>query len=50
MHVSVQRVVPDLLCRSLEDVKGFYERVLGLEPVMDHGWIVTLPDPVRSSA
>lgn len=45
--MSVQRVVPDLLSRSLEEAKGFYGRVLGLEPVMDHGWIVTLADPSR---
>ncbi len=48
--MSVQRVVPDLLSRSLEDAKGFYGRVLGLEPVMDHGWIVTLADPGRPGA
>jgi len=45
--VSVERVVPDLTCRSLSKAKGFYARVLGLEPVMDHGWIVTLADPQR---
>lgn len=48
--MSVQRVVPDLLSRSLEDAKGFYGRVLGLEPVMDHEWIVTLADPGRPGA
>lgn len=48
--VTVQRVVPDLASRSLEDAKSFYGRVLGLEPVMDHGWIVTLADPKRPSA
>ena len=50
LHVGVQRVVPDLLSRSLEDAQGFYARVLGLEPVMDHGWIVTLADPGRPGA
>lgn len=45
--MSVERVVPDLLSQSLEDAKGFYGRVLGLEPVMDLGWIVTLADPGR---
>ncbi len=39
--MGVQRVVPDLLTPSLADAKGFYGRVLGLEAVMDHGWIVT---------
>ena len=40
-------MVPDLPSRSPEDAKGFYARVLGLEPVMDHGWIVTLAPPDR---
>lgn len=42
-----ERVVPDLPSQSLEDAKGFYRRVLGLEPIMDHGWIVTLAPPDR---
>lgn len=45
--MSVERVVPDLLSQSLEDATAFYSRILGLEPVMDHGWIVTLADPSR---
>jgi uncharacterized glyoxalase superfamily protein PhnB len=45
--MGVERVVPDLHSRSLEDAKGSYQRILGLEPVMDHGWIVTLADPAR---
>lgn len=43
--VGVQRVVPDLASRSLEEGERFYSQVLGLQPVMDHGWIVTLADP-----
>jgi catechol 2,3-dioxygenase-like lactoylglutathione lyase family enzyme len=43
--VSVERVVPNLASRSLEAAKRFYGHVFGLEPVMDHGWIVTLADP-----
>lgn len=50
MPMGVERVVPDLTSQSLEDDKRFYSRVLGLVPVMDHGWIVTLADPVRPSA
>lgn len=50
IDMGVERVVPDLTSRSLEDAKAFYGRVLGLEPVMDHGWIVTLADPNRPSA
>lgn len=48
--MSVERVVPDLTSRSLDEAKVFYRRILGLEPVMDHGWIVTLADPNRPSA
>jgi len=43
--VTVERVVPDLTSRSLDEAKHFYDSVLGLQPVMDHGWIVTLADP-----
>lgn len=43
--MAVERVVPDLVSRSLGESRTFCQRVLGLEPVMDHGWIVTLADP-----
>jgi catechol 2,3-dioxygenase-like lactoylglutathione lyase family enzyme len=45
--MSVNRIVPDLASRSLDAATRFYGGVLGLEPVMDHGWIVTLGDPQR---
>jgi catechol 2,3-dioxygenase-like lactoylglutathione lyase family enzyme len=45
--MAVSRIVPDLKSESLEDAKAFYTRVLGLQVVMDHGWIVTLADPER---
>jgi catechol 2,3-dioxygenase-like lactoylglutathione lyase family enzyme len=45
--MAVIRVVPDLNSTSLEEAKAFYTRVLGLQVVMDHGWIVTLADPQR---
>ncbi len=48
--MGVRRVVPDLASRSLETAKAFYGEVLGLQPVMDHGWIVTLADPERPGA
>ncbi|MEV1143486.1 hypothetical protein [Micromonospora sp. NPDC049799] len=31
----------------MKEAKAFYTDVLGLEVVMDHGWIVTLADPER---
>lgn len=45
--MGVRRAVPDLSSTSLEAAKAFYGEVLGLRPVMDHGWIVTLADPER---
>ena len=46
----VRRMVPDLRSRSLDEAKAFYVGVLGLEVVMDHGWIVTLVDPRHPTA
>lgn len=48
--MGVQRVVPDLPSRSPANATAFYRSVLGLEVVMDHGWIVTLADPQRPNA
>jgi catechol 2,3-dioxygenase-like lactoylglutathione lyase family enzyme len=48
--MGVSRVVPDLSSSSLAEAKRFYADVLGLRPVMDSGWIVTLADPRRPSA
>jgi catechol 2,3-dioxygenase-like lactoylglutathione lyase family enzyme len=45
--MGVRRVVPDLASRSLDAAKGFYSDVLGLQTVMDQGWIITLADPER---
>ena len=45
--MGVSRVVPDLVSTSLDSAAAFYGDVLGLLPVMDHGWIVTLADPDR---
>ena len=43
--MSTDRIIPDLTCQSLPLAARFYHDVLGLEPVMDHGWIMTLADP-----
>ncbi len=45
--MGVRRVVPDLASRSPAASAEFYRKVLGLHPVMDLGWIVTLSDPER---
>ncbi|MFI8966202.1 VOC family protein [Streptomyces sp. NPDC053493] len=47
--MSVRRVVPNLRVRRPEESRDFYAR-LGLEPVMDHGWISTLASPAVPAA
>lgn len=41
--MKVKRVVANINAsgRSLDDAKRFYRDVLGLDILMDHGWIVT---------
>jgi catechol 2,3-dioxygenase-like lactoylglutathione lyase family enzyme len=43
--MAVKRVVADLKSDSMEEAKAFYTSILGLEVVMDLGWIVTLAAP-----
>ena len=43
--MTISRIVPDLASPSVRRTQGFYSDVFGLQPVMDHGWIVTLADP-----
>jgi catechol 2,3-dioxygenase-like lactoylglutathione lyase family enzyme len=45
--MAVKRVVADLKSESMEEATAFYTDIVGLEVVMDHGWIVTLADPHR---
>ncbi len=45
--MGVRRVVPDFASQSLETAKAFYGELLGLQSVMDLGWITTLADPAR---
>jgi catechol 2,3-dioxygenase-like lactoylglutathione lyase family enzyme len=40
--MTVKRVVPDLATQGMEASRRFYADLLGLVPVMDLGWIVTL--------
>ncbi|MEV0847537.1 VOC family protein [Streptomyces sp. NPDC049954] len=46
--MSVRRIVPVLPSSSLPQSRAFYE-LLGLEQVMDHGWIATFAEPERPS-
>lgn len=42
--MEIQRVVPDLTVTDLAAAVRQHTAVLGLDVVMDHGWIVTLAD------
>jgi catechol 2,3-dioxygenase-like lactoylglutathione lyase family enzyme len=39
--MAVKRIVPNIAAERVVDAKAFYGDVLGLNLVMDHGWIVT---------
>jgi catechol 2,3-dioxygenase-like lactoylglutathione lyase family enzyme len=47
---AVKRIVADLHAEDPAASRGFYEGVLGLEVVMDHGWIVTFAAPGNPAA
>lgn len=42
--MAVRRIVPNLHAADPARARAFYAELLGLEPVMDHGWIVTFAD------
>jgi predicted enzyme related to lactoylglutathione lyase len=48
--MSVRRVVPDFQAEDPAGSAEFYAEVLGLEPAMDLGWIVTFAAPGNPSA
>jgi predicted enzyme related to lactoylglutathione lyase len=43
--MAVRRIVPDLHAFDPAGGRGFYAEVLGLEVVMDLGWVVTYAAP-----
>jgi catechol 2,3-dioxygenase-like lactoylglutathione lyase family enzyme len=40
--MAVLRVVPNISVADPEAARNFYAGLLALDPVMDHGWLVTL--------
>src|ERR1700744_4884194 len=48
--MSVRRVVPDFQAAAPAGSTEFYAEVLGLQPAMDLGWIVTFAAPGNPSA
>jgi uncharacterized glyoxalase superfamily protein PhnB len=48
--MAVRRIVPNLHAEDPKAAAGFYADVLGLEVVMDQGWIVTYAEPGNRAA
>ena len=48
--MSIKRIVPDIASAKLEDSRCFYGDFLGLDLVMDQGWVMTFASPVNPSA
>ena len=48
--MTVRRIVPNLHAAEPDAGVGFYRDVLGLEAVMDLGWIATYADPANPAA
>jgi catechol 2,3-dioxygenase-like lactoylglutathione lyase family enzyme len=47
--MTVKRIVTNIASDRLEDARGFYGGILGLEIVMDFGWIMTFAGEGRSA-
>ena len=48
--MTVKRIVANIACSQPMDAKSFYGDILGLEVVMDHGWIVTFASDRKAAA
>lgn len=40
--MAVRRIVPNLSCANPQELAAFYTALLGLDLVMDHGWISSM--------
>ena len=47
--MAVRRIVPNIAATRLEDAKAFYGGILGLEVVMDHGWLLMFAAETRAA-
>jgi len=48
--VTVKRIVANIACEDPERARRFYGDLLGMDQVMDHGWIVTYASPEKAAA
>jgi catechol 2,3-dioxygenase-like lactoylglutathione lyase family enzyme len=44
--MAVKRIIANIAAPHPETARAFYCDILGLEAVMDHGWIITFAAPV----
>ncbi len=44
--MTIKRIVPNIQSDNPDEIREFYESVLGLKVVMDQGWIITLASDV----
>lgn len=47
--MAVTRIVANIAAPNLLDAKHFYEEILGLDLLMDHGWIATYGNDTQMS-
>jgi catechol 2,3-dioxygenase-like lactoylglutathione lyase family enzyme len=45
--MQVKRIVADIHTKDIDAADRFYHDVLGLERIMDHGWIATYGSPAK---
>lgn len=48
--MAVRRIVPNLHVADVARSCALYTELLGLDPVMDHGWIASLAEPSGEGA
>jgi catechol 2,3-dioxygenase-like lactoylglutathione lyase family enzyme len=41
MKITVKRIVVDIASPDISKAKAFYQEILGMDKIMDHGWIAT---------
>src|SRR5262249_1162249 len=46
-NMIVKRIVTNFAATDVSKARHFYADILGLEVVMDHGWIVTFASPAQ---
>lgn len=48
--MTVKRIVANIAASSVEEARAFYGDILGMDVVMDHGWIITFASAAMAAA